>query len=92
MPLPSGSWTWDEWAAKGFPRAQRPLPFPKTKENECDHIWETLEDGVVICFECDKRRSDVLRESGGNQGAGGKRKTPKGGRLSGGDLEKGDQV
>ena len=42
MPLSSGTWTWDEWLARGFPR--------KT----CDHVWETLEDGTILCFECDQ--------------------------------------
>ena len=24
------------------------------EKEECDHIWEELEDGTIICFECDK--------------------------------------
>jgi hypothetical protein len=42
MPLSSGTWSWDEWVARGFPRMI------------CDHVWETLEDGTILCFECDQ--------------------------------------
>ena len=29
-------------------------------ESECDHVWETLEDGTLICFEGDlvKKKGD----------------------------------
>lgn len=27
----------------------------------CDHVWETLDDGSQICFECDEKRGkDVV--------------------------------
>ena len=47
MPLPSGTWSWDEWFARGFPR--------KT-EGLCDHVWEILEDGTIVRFECDQKK------------------------------------
>jgi hypothetical protein len=29
----------------------------------CDHVWETLEDGRTICFECDIDRAAVVSSS-----------------------------
>ena len=26
--------------------------------NVCDHVYETLDDGTVICFECDHIKGD----------------------------------
>jgi len=26
--------------------------------NECDHIYQTLDDGTEICFECDHIKGD----------------------------------
>ena len=28
----------------------------KEEQEKCNHVWQTLDDGSQICFECDKRR------------------------------------
>jgi len=50
MPLPSGTYTWEEWVARGFPRRNE-------MDTPCDHVWEELDDGTILCFECDKVRN-----------------------------------
>ena len=56
MPLDNGCWTFDEWAMKGYPKGEPPSP----PEKECDHVWETIDPFISLCFECNDVRKFMV--------------------------------